>query len=72
MTIRQCPDCKGRGRFWRPPRARIGLSYFVAQPEISITAGYWYEERLPEWYDCDLCGGKGRVMCEKVKEAADA
>ena len=69
MNIRQCPDCKGRGRLRRDRQERTLVHYHpqpVGSTDTSRT-GITFEQ-LPEWRECGLCGGTGRVNCGRVEE----
>lgn len=65
MAERNCPDCKGEGRWFRPYGCRI-VREVVYHPEISCTAVSITRRELPEWEPCVLCEGAGRVECTPI------
>jgi len=62
MPIRACPDCMGRGKFWRAPNCRTLYEYVPVHGNDTSQTGVRMSE-LPEWEVCDLCGGSGKVLC---------
>lgn len=69
MNIRQCPDCRGRGKFWRPPDTRTEYR-MISRPGNSTESRIETVE-LPEYETCFLCGGVGTVECVKVAARAE-
>jgi len=67
MTIRQCPDCKGRGNFWRHSCERITYEVW-SSPEVSSTAFGYKRVELPEYRECELCNGIGEVECSPAEK----
>ena len=65
MKIRKCPDCHGKGQLWRPHNMRKEI-YEWSDPSISSTACGFITKTLPEYYDCLLCKGSGRVQVTPI------
>lgn len=70
MSIRQCPDCGGKGRYWRREDQRLCIWTVPVPPNQTADTGI-RTKILPEYYDCELCGGKGRIECQRIAEAKE-
>lgn len=66
MTIRDCPDCQGKGRLWRPPGLRVVMTQ-QDYPAVSSTAVSSHCEMLPEYETCPLCKGQGKGRVEALE-----
>ncbi|MDD4888680.1 MAG: hypothetical protein PHU85_02025 [Phycisphaerae bacterium] len=65
MNLRTCPDCRGTGRHWRPPGARTEIVPIASTTteELGTDCTGFETRELPEYDQCELCQGMGKVQC---------
>jgi len=71
--VRTCPDCRGKGRIWVPLCSRHQITDVTYLDTTNLgeclTTPRFHEELLPEYRECRLCAGSGKIKCYAAEAA---